>query len=163
MTDASIDDLHSLVALAAGSSGVHTSTFEALASDLCDASRHLVVARVDNRLVGYGRVRYHARSDSLPVDSAPRGWYLIGLVVADACRRHGVGSALTRARMEWRRERTGEVWYFANARNPVSIVLHARFGFVEVTRQFSFPGVSFSGGAGVLFRARWAHGAMMSR
>jgi hypothetical protein len=33
------------------------------------------------------------------------------------------------------------------------VVLHARLGFVEVSRDFAFPGVRFDGGVGVLCRA----------
>jgi hypothetical protein len=55
--------------------------------------------------------------------------------------------------MAWAFQRAGEVWFFANARNRASVDLHARLGFVEVTRDFAFPGVSFDGGVGVLCRA----------
>lgn len=39
------------------------------------------------------------------------------------------------------------------ARNVASLRLHAKLSFVEVTRDFSYPGVEFSGGVGVLCRA----------
>jgi hypothetical protein len=55
--------------------------------------------------------------------------------------------------MAWAFERAGEVWFFANACNRASLDLHARLGFVEVTRDFVFPGVCFDGGVGVLCRA----------
>ena len=42
----------------------------------------------------------------------------------------------------------------ANARNTASIELHERFGFEEITRRFSFPGLTFKGGEGILFRLR---------
>jgi hypothetical protein len=41
--------------------------------------------------------------------------------------------------MAWVFERAEEVWFFANARNRASLELHARLGFVEVTRDFAFP------------------------
>ncbi len=41
-----------------------------------------------------------------------------------------------------------------NARNTASIELHERFGFEEITRRFSFPGLTFKGGEGILFRLR---------
>jgi len=82
---------------------------------------------------------------------APPGWYLTGVVVAPAWRRRGVAAALTRARLEWLMARTDRVYYFANAKNRVSIALHEPFGFVEKTRAFAIPGVTFQGGEGILF------------
>lgn len=41
----------------------------------------------------------------------------------------------------------------ANAQNLVTIDLHARLGFKEITREFTFPGVEFQGGREVLFAA----------
>jgi hypothetical protein len=55
--------------------------------------------------------------------------------------------------MAWVFERAPDVWFFANARNRASLNLDAELGFVEVTRNFVFPGVSFDGGVGVLGRA----------
>jgi hypothetical protein len=46
-----------------------------------------------------------------------------------------------------------EVWYFTSAINSASIAMHARLGFTEVTRDFEFPGVTFTSGQGILFRA----------
>lgn len=89
-----------------------------------------------------------------PAGAAPAGWYLVGLVVDPAHRRAGIGEALTRARLAWVLERAGEAWYFANAANRASLDLHARLGFVEVTRDFTIPGVEFEGGVGVLGRHR---------
>jgi hypothetical protein len=57
----------------------------------------------------------------------------------------------------WISERASEAFYFANALNRPSIDLHARLGFVELTRDFSIPGASFVGGCGILFRAELAH------
>lgn len=65
----------------------------------------------------------------------------------------GVGTALTRARLAWIRRHDDEAWYFANARNLASIEMHRRLGFREVTRDFSFPSVTFDGDVGVLYRA----------
>jgi hypothetical protein len=55
--------------------------------------------------------------------------------------------------MRWIFEHVPEAWYFTNARNHASLALHAKLGFVEVTRDFSYPNVSFDGGVGVLGRA----------
>ncbi|WP_233120802.1 N-acetyltransferase [Tessaracoccus sp. ZS01] len=85
---------------------------------------------------------------------APDGWYLTGVVVDPTVRRGGVGLRLTEARLEALRVRgTETVWYFATARNTVSLDLHRRLGFRDVTREFSISGVSFDGGEGVL--SRW--------
>jgi hypothetical protein len=61
---------------------------------------------------------------------------------------------LTDKRLRWIGERAREAWFFANARNQASIDLHRRFGFEEVSRSFSFPGLAFDGGEGILFRVR---------
>jgi RimJ/RimL family protein N-acetyltransferase len=42
-------------------------------------------------------------------------------------------------------------YYVANSVNLASIALHARLGFVELSRDFWYPDVSFTGGEGVLF------------
>lgn len=75
-----------------------------------------------------------------------------GVIVVDPWRRRGVGRALTRVRLEFLRPRAQEVFFVVNARNRASIDLHAAFGFEELTRDFEAPGVSFTGGVGILFR-----------
>ena len=62
--------------------------------------------------------------------------------------------------MEWLAERADQAYYFANSSNRASIALHALFGFEELTHDFWYPDVSFTGGEGILFRAihgRQAH------
>jgi len=54
------------------------------------------------------------------------------------------------ARLDWLDSRTDRIWYFAAAANGASIALHEGFGFRAVTRDFIVPGVSFTGGSGVL-------------
>ena len=115
----------------------------------------LIVAAVDRRVVGFGRAGRFMPAADAPPDIMPAGWYLFGVIVEDAWRRHGIGRALTEARLAWIRERADAAWYFTNARNRVSIDLHAALGFVEVTRAFSTPGVAFEGGEGVLCRLAW--------
>ena len=89
-----------------------------------------------------------------PADTGPLGYYLTGVFVAPDRRHGGIGTALTQARLDWIGERADAAWFFANARNAASIELHRRFGFEEVSRRFSFPGLTFDGGEGILFRAR---------
>ena len=124
-----------------------------LADDLRDLDRLLLVAEDAGRVIGYGRTMHLRRAADAPADSVSTGYYLVGLVVDASCRRKGVGSELTRARLAWISGRATEAWYFANARNTASIALHAPFGFREVTREFSFPGLNFDGSEGILFRA----------
>ena len=148
-------DLAALVELAEGHSGVPDGWRERFEADLLGDGRLLVVAWVERSLAGYGRVRWFSPPPRSPAGTAPAGWYLGGLVVAPEWRSCGVGAALTRVRIEWVSERADEVWYYANARNVVSLALHAAVGFEEVTRDFSVPGVSFEGGSGVLCRLRF--------
>jgi ribosomal protein S18 acetylase RimI-like enzyme len=112
----------------------------------------LLVARHDERIVGFGTAMHFSPPSDSPADTAPAGWYLSGLIVAPPYRRRGVGHRLTAVRLEWIRERACAAFYFANARNRVSISLHERFGFRELTRTFSFPGACFEGGVGILFQ-----------
>jgi ribosomal protein S18 acetylase RimI-like enzyme len=125
-----------------------------LEADLQLPDRSLLVASLEGRFAGYARaLRFEPPADA-PMNIAPAGWYLVGLLVASACRRRGVGLELTRARLAWVFDRADEAWCFANARNGASLGLHTRLGFEEVTRDFAFPGVSFDGGVGVLARVR---------
>lgn len=118
--------------------------------ELTAPNRRLLVARVAGEVVGYARVTSYD-----PVDgyTAPAGHYLGGVVVRPGWRRRGVGLALTTARMDHAFAVADRVWYFANEHNAPSIAMHARLGFLEVTRDFTFPGVAFEGGDGVLFCA----------
>jgi ribosomal protein S18 acetylase RimI-like enzyme len=113
----------------------------------------LLIAELHGMVAGFGRIRFlrPALEDAAP-HPAPDGWYLAGLIVAPERRRQGIGAALTRERLAWIAERADEAFYFASASNRASIALHRRFGFVEVTRTFSVPGVRFERGDGVLFR-----------
>ncbi len=117
----------------------------------CD-DRHVTVAEGATGLLGYGRTGWFEPVADAPANSAPAGWYLSGLSVDPDWRRRGIARALTQERLDWVAARADEAWYFANARNRVSFALHASLGFVEVTRDFAFPGVEFRGGAGVLCR-----------
>jgi ribosomal protein S18 acetylase RimI-like enzyme len=123
-------------------------------SDLDIPERMLILATAAGQVAGYGRTLYFSPDDGALPYVAPAGFYLAGLLVAPSSRRQGLGRAITRARMAWAFERADEVWYFTSAGNRASIALHAELGFVEVTRDFSFPDVSFEGGSGVLGRAQ---------
>jgi ribosomal protein S18 acetylase RimI-like enzyme len=127
-----------------------------------DRGRLLLVAEVPaagttgsaaGEVAGFARVKHFSPPAVAPPNIAPAGYYLSGVIVARAWRRRGIARELTRRRLEWIAARGVEAFYFANARNRVSIDLHGAFGFEEVTRDFVFPGASFEGAVGILFRA----------
>jgi GNAT superfamily N-acetyltransferase len=124
-----------------------------LVGDLDHPDRYTVVACVDDQPVGYASVFRHDLSAEHPVGTAPSGYYLVGLIVAPEWRRHGIGELLTLDRIAWVAERADTVWYFANAANGPTLDLHERLGFVEVTRDFSFPNAPLQPGTGVLLKA----------
>ena len=112
----------------------------------------LFVAEVAGEIVGYARAVTYASGADAPPDVVPDGIYLMGLVVAEGWRRKGIAEQLTTARLEWGWARGDVVWYFASADNRPSLDLHSQLGFREVTRAFSYPGLTFTGGVGVLSR-----------
>ena len=129
---------------------------DSIARDIENREHHLVVVERRGEIIGYGRARLFEPEPQALADTAPRGYYLTGVFVAPNERRAGIGAALTQARLNWISDRAADAWYFANARNAASIALHERFGFEEVTRHFSFPGLTFDGGEGILFRLSFA-------
>ena len=120
--------------------------------DLAGADRLLVVASVGGEIAAFARASRWQRPPRSDARAAPAGWYLLGVVVKDQWRRRGIARELTRRRLEWIAERADEAYYFSNARNRASIDLHEQLGFVELTRDFVFPGAEFEGGEGILFR-----------
>lgn len=122
--------------------------------DVENPEHHLVVAEGRGGIIGYGRARLFEPELEGPAGTAPRGYYLTGVFVGPNQRRDGIGTALTQSRLDWISEYADDAWFFVNARNTASIELHRRFGFEEVTRRFSFPGLTFDGGEGILFRIR---------
>jgi ribosomal protein S18 acetylase RimI-like enzyme len=119
---------------------------------VADPETLLLVALVERQVVAFARAGHLRQPPEAPSDAIPDGWYLLGVVVVDAWRRRGIGRALTDQRLAWIARRANAAYYFANARNQASLELHAAAGFVEVTRRFSGPGISFEGGEGVLCR-----------
>ena len=103
--------------------------------------RALFVAEAEGSVVGYGRVVYAAPPDAEPA-AAPKGWYLLGLVVDEAWRRRGIGETLTTARMGWVAQRADRVYYFTSRHNVASQALHRRLGFVEYPGDWVPPGGS---------------------
>lgn len=130
--------------------------FERLLSQHSESGSHMIlVADFRGEVVGFGKCGYHAPPDGAPANIAPKGWYLMGVIVTPKCRRRRVAYQLTQARLQWLARRTPKVYYFASAQNKVSIELHRQFGFVELTRDFCFPNTNFTGGEGVLFEVEF--------
>jgi GNAT superfamily N-acetyltransferase len=118
-----------------------------LDAQIARPDRHVVVAVADGDVVGYGRaVRFDPSAfdpDEFGVQgpwTAPAGWYLSGVFVLPPWRRRGIARALVVARLEWLSGRTDEVYSFTDVRNLASLAMHASLGFVEVTREFTYPG-----------------------
>lgn len=142
------DDLPAIGTLAADRNGGNPdrwSTRYRRHTDSGDSA--LYVGTRAGSVVGYGLIL----TMTFPERTAPDGLYLGGVTIAPERRRMGLGRALTQARIGWARERTDTLWYFASEQNRTSIALHDRFGFVEGTRDFSIPNVTFTG-EGILFR-----------
>ncbi|MBT2551535.1 GNAT family N-acetyltransferase [Arthrobacter sp. ISL-5] len=100
--------------------------------------RVVLVAVTAGEVVGAAKTHFHPDPDG----SAPAGHYLGGVVVAPEFRRRGVGSALTRARMEWIWSQASSAYYFANEHNTASVRMHEALGFRPVARFAEFHGVT---------------------
>ncbi|BEP12434.1 hypothetical protein acdb102_07450 [Acidothermaceae bacterium B102] len=138
-----------LLAVRGGEPGEWLPMFErTLAAD----NKILFVAEVGGEVVGYARAVTFVSGADASADIVPDGIYLMGLVIAEGWRRRGIAAALTQARVQWAWARADVVWYFASADNRASLDLHSRLGFREVTRHFTYPGLTFTGGVGVLSR-----------
>ena len=116
---------------------------------ISDPSRLAVVAEIEGEVVGWAKTHFYREA----AGSAPAGHFLGGVNVMPEFRRQGIGSALTRARLDWIFDRASDAWFYTNVHNVSSIAVHAPFGFTEVIRASEFHGVSFEGGVGILFRA----------
>lgn len=150
---AEIDDCDAIAATEASREGSDLGA----ARDKCiaqvpDPDKMLLVAVVDGAVVGFARAGRMAQPADAQAADMPEGWFLLGVMVADAWRRRGIGRALTLPRLRWIAERADGAYYFTNAANQTSIALHRALGFVEVDPDFHAPGVSSDGGPVILFR-----------
>ena len=150
-TDADVNQTAHLVMARAGRDLQHW--VDRLRGEIAAEDSALWVAARTDQIVGYGRVGMFHRPAEASERTAPPGYYLGGLFVVDHLRRRGLGRKITRVRLEWIAARADTAWFFANARNEVSMRLHRELGFHEVTRDFEYPGVQFDGGVGVLCAA----------
>lgn len=116
------------------------------------SGQKVFVAVLGSRVVGYSRLAWLT-----PVADggrrAPDGLYLSGIMVDPRYRRCGIGRSLTQIRLDWARGLGQSVFFVVNALNHASMDLHRELGFRELTRDFDLPGVTFTGGEGVLFMA----------
>ena len=161
---ARMDDVGALGRVSADREGgdalTHGAAFKrALEDDRIGRTSLILVAEVEDEIVGFGKVRYLTAEHGADASGSPQGWYLTGVVVDPGFRRRGVGFKLTAERLQWIAERSRFAYYFSNARNRVSTALHERFGFVEVARGSELAGVSFVGGEGILFQLDLARSA----
>jgi ribosomal protein S18 acetylase RimI-like enzyme len=151
--EATAQDVEGCVALASlVSDGSSVDWSELFRHNIEHRDRYLVVARVGDELIGYGRTAWFEADAGAPTNAAPTGYYLVGLVVDPSWRRRGVADALIRARLAWVAERAPEAWYLADVRNRVSLRLHERAGFTTVTDDVWFPTVTDGGGSHLLGR-----------
>jgi len=161
---ARMDDVGALGRVSADREGgdalTHGAVFKrALEDDGSGRTSLILVAEVEDDIVGFGKVRYLTEEHGADASGSPEGWYLTGVVVDPGFRRRGVGFKLTAERLQWIAERSRFAYYFSNARNRVSTALHERFGFIEAARGPEFAGVSFVGGEGILFQLDLARSA----
>ncbi|WP_158600643.1 GNAT family N-acetyltransferase [Tessaracoccus antarcticus] len=114
-------------------------------------TRIVLVATIDDVVLAVAKTHLHEEAD----DDAPAGHYLGGVVVDPRMRRQGLGSVLTKARMQWIGERSNRAFYFTDERNTASIEMHSQFGFVPIAAALSIRGVSADdeGGNVVLYDA----------
>ena len=105
---------------------------EQFASDITGESRQMFVAKVSGQVIAYGRVIKLAADEAAA--GAPAGFYLSGVLVDPPWRGRGIGTALTRTRLDWIFARADEAFYVTGADNLASIRLHAVLGFEEVKR-----------------------------
>lgn len=129
----------------------HLAKFKKELSENDEGKLLLLVAEIGNNIVGFGRAHYFAPPPDPPVNIAPEGWYLMGVIVRKSFRRKGTAKALTLRRLKWLSKRASKAYYFTIAGNQASIDLHKPFGFTEITRDFIYPGITTQSCRGILF------------
>ncbi len=113
----------------------------------------ILLAEHDGHVVGYARASHVVRPPSRSPEEIPSGWYLLGVYVATAHRRRGLGRAFTERRLAWIAEQADEALYFTRTDNDASLELHTEYGFSEVARGVNAPGQPVRADR-VLLRAR---------
>ncbi len=125
-------------------------TTRELEDTAAEPDRYLVlVAEEEGEIVGFARARWEPAGRGNP--SAPEGWYLMGIIVAPAHYRRGVGRVLTQERLDWIAGKADKAYYFVNKANQTSIALHDAFGFVERRRDFGYTRAKLPAEDGILY------------
>jgi ribosomal protein S18 acetylase RimI-like enzyme len=90
--DLAPEDVAACAVLVASRGGSDPATAaERLRRDLADPDRHQFVADSDDGIVGYGAVIRHELLPTAAADTAPSGYYLVGLMIDPRWRRRGIG------------------------------------------------------------------------
>lgn len=99
------------------------------------------MALADGRVIGFGHTKLVEREDHDGDDAVPpAGWYLSGVTVHPDYRRHGVGTELTRVRLDRLRGVTDVVYYAAEPDNVATLGLHALLAFSPTGRWVNVAG-----------------------
>lgn len=108
-------------------------TAEKFARILADTASPLLVAEVNQHLVGYALIKFGAQGPSTSSVTE-----VASLYVQEHFARRGIGSALVRAAQNEALRRVGSpsVWLTVNARNANAIAFYRRLGF-------AYRGVSY--------------------
>ena len=159
---AALDDVGAIASILVTSSGEDEHAHLAGASrEIAEQNgvkpmRMVFVAEEEGKVVGFGRVGYLSPPETAPDNCIPDGWYLNGLIVKPDQRNRGIAALLTESRLDALADRTMIVRYFANSLNRVSMELHRKLGFLEVSRGIWVPKGKFSGdGIGILYELRF--------
>ncbi|HEY8717163.1 GNAT family N-acetyltransferase [Pengzhenrongella sp.] len=115
---------------------------------ITDLATFTIVAQIDELVVGSSMARWWSG-----YENAPDGYYVSGVTVQPAWRRHRIGDGLLTELLTWIWQREDSAWSVINAQNLPSLALHERRGFREVARGRTLAGITFVGGAGVLLQA----------
>lgn len=145
---ATVEDLAACARLIASYEGGDPADWQQRFGDHLNDPEGWLSAAVEGRqIIGYGRVQHQVGNPMQADPPLPDGYYLSGIVVAEAHRNRGVGSALCEARIAWVASRADDVWFFTNRKNAASRALHQSVGFREVQE---FGSRRLDGGCGVL-------------
>ncbi len=93
-----------------------------------------------DELVAYSQARYVEPEPAQTGNTAPHGWYLFGVMVAESHRRLGIGHELTVRRLAWIAERADHAYYFTHPDNTASAAMHAAMGFKHVQGNIEITG-----------------------
>lgn len=97
------------------------------------------IAEIPGLAIGFSILRYFIPAKDAPTNSAPEGWYLLGINVKKDFRRRGVGSELIRARLKAIPESFDKVYFFTNPKNLTSQLFHEKFGFTRINDDIVYP------------------------